>query len=294
MAVLTPLELILEYEDGHSLSEIARQFGWSMSRVRTALLKAGLKLRTLSEAGKLAAPKIAERLKGIKRGPFKDLSGQTFKFLTVTDQWKSLPTMSGRRTFWLCKCRCGKLLWVMSSNLSRGNTGSCGICSKKGNKSNLRHGYARHQGRHPTWKVWQAMWKRCTDRNARNANRYVKRGISVCNRWKRFEAFLEDMGDRPPTKSLDRINNNLGYSPENCRWATVEQQARNKCNTKLTLDAAIQIALRVLRGESQRAVANDFNISKSMVSCILKGKAWKGTRITAAFLLDLEKDSERS
>jgi len=70
MAVLTPLELILEYEDGHSLSEISTQFEWPISRVRTALLKAGLKLRTPQEAIILAAPKISERLKGMRRGPW--------------------------------------------------------------------------------------------------------------------------------------------------------------------------------------------------------------------------------
>jgi hypothetical protein len=103
----------------------------------------------------------------------------------------------------------------------------------------------------------------------------VKRCIVVDPRWASFETFLADMGERPIGRSLHRINNNLGYFKENCEWATSSEQARNRSDTKLTFDAAIEVALRAISGELHEDIAADFAISRSMVSSTAIGKRWK-------------------
>ncbi len=83
----------------------------------------------------------------------------------------------------------------------------------------------------PIYYTWQSMVSRCTVKNSISYKNYGGRGVTVCKRWMKFENFLEDIGERPEGKSLDRIDNNKGYSKENCRWATAKEQARNKRNT---------------------------------------------------------------
>ena len=93
----------------------------------------------------------------------------------------------------------------------------------------VRHGHARHQGtgRSPTWQSWRKMRARCDNpRELKYAN-YGGRGISYDPRWSFFEAFLEDMGQRPEGRSLDRIDSDGNYTRENCRWATPAEQAFN-------------------------------------------------------------------
>ena len=81
---------------------------------------------------------------------------------------------------------------------------------------------------HPLYHVWQSMRDRCRNPNNRQWNDYGGRGIAICERWNDFHAFAADMGERPPGFSLDRTDNDLGYSPENCRWASRKDQQRNQ------------------------------------------------------------------
>jgi hypothetical protein len=84
-----------------------------------------------------------------------------------------------------------------------------------------------------TYNSWRAMAVRCSDPSCRNYGRYGARGITVCERWRKFENFLADMGERPKGTTLDRVNSNGNYDPGNCRWATPKSQARNRQSNRL-------------------------------------------------------------
>jgi hypothetical protein len=92
-----------------------------------------------------------------------------------------------------------------------------------GNQSKLTHGHTWKGGYSPTYSSWQSMKRRC-----KPDQKYGQKGVTVCERWMSFENFLADMGERPEGTTLDRIDGSKGYSPENCRWATQEQQTANR------------------------------------------------------------------
>jgi len=97
-----------------------------------------------------------------------------------------------------------------------------------GNKFNLKHGHACGSAHSKTYCAWVDMRRRCEKSDHKAYKWYGARGISVCERWQKFPQFLADMGNAPSGSSLDRINNDGNYEPGNCRWATAEQQSRNR------------------------------------------------------------------
>lgn len=147
---------------------------------------------------------------------FINIAGQRFTKLIAVN-----PVGSRNRSIeWLCKCDCGNVKIVTRRLLVSGNTKSCG-CMHAGKP---RHG----MGKTKIYNVWRSMTKRTRKRYANTAT-YIDKGISVCERWRSFENFYEDMG--PTYKeglSIDRINNDGNYEPINCRWATTTEQSRNK------------------------------------------------------------------
>jgi hypothetical protein len=160
---------------------------------------------------------------------FIDLTGKKFNKLKVTRYIGKTKRGISR---WLCLCACGNKTIVNSDSLKNGNTKSCG-CLYKGNDNAFKHGHTAPKT-FKTYHSWDDMIKRCNNPKNKYYKNYGGRGISVCERWLRFENFLEDMGKCPKGLSIDRINNNRNYYKENCRWATTKEQNRNKRNN-LTL-----------------------------------------------------------
>lgn len=159
-----------------------------------------------------------------------DIRGQRFVRLVAVEVVGS--AYGGKRT-WRCLCDCGREVVVAGNSLRTGNTKSCGCLHRERavawGKSRKRHGRSAS----PTWKTWRSMLSRAHFGSSKDRSNYLDRGIDVCERWLKFENFLEDMGERPDGLSLDRVNNERGYSKENCRWATHHQQARNRRTSRL-------------------------------------------------------------
>jgi hypothetical protein len=105
-----------------------------------------------------------------------------------------------------------------------GNRNAVGNQSSVGNRNALSHGMTNT----PTYRSWAHMVQRCTNSNYDRYPFYGGRGITVCDRWRTFANFLADMGERPEGFTLDRVDNEGNYTPENCRWATSSQQQRNR------------------------------------------------------------------
>lgn len=163
-----------------------------------------------------------------------DLVGQNFGRWVVLSYAGNDP----RRKKWTCRCSCGTEKIVREDHL-RGNVSkSCGCLSAElagmRLKASLkRHGHTTKHSISPTYRSWTAMKKRCTDASNNRFCAYGGRGITVCEEWLgSFEAFLEDMGERPDGATLDRINTDLGYCKDNCRWAPSDLQANNKRNSR--------------------------------------------------------------
>ena len=161
-----------------------------------------------------------------------DLSGQRFGRLKVKKRHSQVYDRHGVK--WDCECDCGQSVIVYGHHLTQNRTQSCG-CQKIENARSLAQNNVTH-GMYGTqeYTSWQAMLTRCGNPNHVAFDRYGGRGIVVCERWRSFENFFADMGPKPgPLHSIERGDNDRGYEPGNCYWATPQEQQRNTSRTLL-------------------------------------------------------------
>ena len=158
---------------------------------------------------------------------------------------------------WNCVCDCGTQRTRQTGGIVKGTSTSCG-CTKEWHGQTQTQAYGR----------WALMWQRCTNPNHRSYKNYGGRGIIICERWGSFKNFYADMGEAPDGKSLDRIDNNKGYSPTNCRWATRKEQAQNSRHTKLT-DADVT-AIRSDRRTS-KTIAAEYGLHPGYIRGVRSG-----------------------
>lgn len=164
---------------------------------------------------------------------FKNLQGRTFGKLTILGFAGIAPSSTSRkRPLWRCQCVCGKVTVVIATSLYTGNTRSCG-CQQLVRAT--KHGHCSNGHISPEHAAWNTMLNRCGPKAKGELRKhYYSRGIRVCVRWKSFKNFLRDIGLRPgPGYSLDRIDNNKGYSPSNCKWSTRLDQENNKRTNRM-------------------------------------------------------------
>lgn len=158
-----------------------------------------------------------------------NLTNQKFNRLTVLQ----FAFIRKGAYYWKCKCDCGVIKNIASDGLKRNRIKSCGCLRKELQKKLLTtHGMSLKddKSRKPTkiYNTWKNMKARCSNPKDKSYYRYGGRGITICDKWLKFENFYKDMNEPPKRKTLDRINNDGNYEPSNCRWATYKEQRHNQ------------------------------------------------------------------
>lgn len=175
-----------------------------------------------------------------------DLTGRKFGRLTAISRAPNL----GHHTQWNCVCVCGQRTVVGQNHLKAKRISSCGcLRNEMLSARSLTHGNTRGQkGDHslhtPEYRAWSHAKARCNNRNDSKFPQYGGRGIRMCKTWEGdFSAFLKDMGSRPDGMTLERKDVDGDYSPDNCIWASLKRQSRNKQNTAWVVWRGVRMSL---------------------------------------------------
>lgn len=204
-------------------------------------------------------------------GKLIDMSGRRVGRLVVI---RRVENCIHNKPQWECVCDCGKLVTVKADRLQGKHTRSCGCLKIDLLVANVStHGKSSTR----TYATWEHMIDRCTNPNNKRYSDYGGRGIVVCERWRKFECFMQDMGERPDGCTLDRIDVNGNYEPSNCRWATPKEQQRNLRSNHLvdvngepvTISEAAELTgmnHEVIRSRLRRGWSTDESLARPVVS----------------------------
>lgn len=207
-----------------------------------------------------------------------DLAGKVFGRLTVLSR---AGVSDDRKITWLCRCECGNEVVRVGTSIKKGNVRSCGCLRNETTSARAKlatkHGMCRSGARSPEWCAWQSMVSRCENPNIKAYPRYGGRGIVVHGPWHDFETFLAYVGHRPSdVHSLDRYPNPDGnYEPGNVRWATVEEQNRNKTCAKLTQEKVDSMRRLAADGVNKTDIAAEFGVSRATVRDVVSRRTWR-------------------
>lgn len=220
-----------------------------------------------------------------------DLAGKRFGRLEVLARGPKIP----KHSLWICRCDCGTLTAAKGGNLNSGSTNSCGCLHRElSSRRNGKHWMsadcttARDK---KLYKLWTSMKKRCANPNSESWKDYGGRGIRVCDEWQDYPAFYQwaKSAGYKEGLTLDRIDVNGHYAPDNCRWANAVEQARNRRNTPLVLFNGRKIPVQELTektGVLQGTVVRRIRQGKPPEVCFREildrlGATWDGTGIKA-------------
>ena len=173
-------------------------------------------------------------------GNIKDLTGMKFNKLTVIALGKNPLSNNRRGAFWKCICECGGTITVRTDMLQSGNTSSCGCSKKQQDAVNLTKHFRHMEAHTRLYNEWSGIKARCNNPNNHSYERYGGRGIFICDEWNLlYENFRDWALSKGYKKGLtiDRIDNNGGYEPNNCKWTDNKTQCRNRRSNMYVVDS---------------------------------------------------------
>lgn len=197
-----------------------------------------------------------------------DLTGQRFGRLMVVKRDQSLKGTA----YWECVCDCGNVKIIASMSLRSGDTKSCGCFLRE---LKTKHGCNIRKNRSGAYQSWASMIQRCLNPNSDAFHNYGGRGVVICERWLDFANFLEDMGERPEKFTIERVDNNKGYEPGNCKWASRAEQSHNRRGGIFTERKIKRVRKLRSLGFSTSYIGKLFGTDRSYISAICLNKIWK-------------------
>lgn len=160
-----------------------------------------------------------------------DIQGKKFGRLTPVSKVR-IPSKYRKNgtAGWVCRCKCGGFIDVLTVSLTKGIVRSCGCLVSETTIAKNKARKKPYKTNTPTYISWKSMKARCLNKNATSYEYYGAKGVTICDKWLTYQNFLNDMGERPDGMTIDRIDAFGNYKPSNCKWSTRLEQNQNKTN----------------------------------------------------------------